>query len=47
MLQKYARVGLLVPFGAPHMWHASMESRACRLTVLGEHYRHHVENGLI
>jgi hypothetical protein len=39
ILQKYARVNLVVPVGAPHMWHAAMESRSCKLTVLGEHYR--------
>ncbi len=30
---------LVVPVDAPHMWHAAMNSKACRLTVLGEHYR--------
>jgi len=39
VLQKYNRVGLLVPEGAPHMWHAAMESKTVRLTALGEHYR--------
>lgn len=39
VLQKYNRLNLLVPVDAPHMWNAAMESRACRLTVLGEHYR--------
>lgn len=39
ILQKYNRVGLLVPEGAPHMWHAAMESKTLRLTALGEHYR--------
>jgi hypothetical protein len=39
VLQKYYRVSLVVPVGAPHMWHAAMESRACKLTALGEHYR--------
>jgi hypothetical protein len=43
ILQRYNRLNLVVPVGAPHMWHAAMESRACRLTVLGEHYRHLVE----
>jgi hypothetical protein len=43
ILQKYCRVNLLVPVGAPHMWHAAMESKACKLTVLGEHYRRLVE----
>lgn len=47
ILQKYNRVNLVVPVGAPHMWHAAIESKACRLTVLGEHYRRLVEQGRI
>lgn len=43
LLQKYNRVNLVVPVAAPHMWHAAMQSRACKLTVLGEHYRRLVE----
>lgn len=43
ILQKYNRVNLVVPVGALHMWHAAMESKACKLTVLGEHYRKLVE----
>lgn len=39
VLQKYNRLNLLVPVEAPHMWNAAMESTACRLTALGEHYR--------
>lgn len=39
VLQKYNRVNLVVPVDAPHMWHAAMGSKSCRLTVLGEHYR--------
>jgi len=47
ILQKFNRVGLLVPNNAPHMWHAAMESRSCKLTVLGEHYRRLVASGQI
>lgn len=47
ILQKYNRVGLLVPEGAPHMWHAAMESKTVRLTALGEHYRRLAAKGLI
>ncbi|HEF4758625.1 TPA: caspase family protein [Pseudomonas putida] len=47
VLQRYSRVGLIVPVDAPHMWHAAMESKSCRLTVLGEHYRRLVERGRI
>lgn len=39
VLQKYNRLNLLIPVDAPHMWHAAMESKGCRLTALGEHYR--------
>lgn len=45
VLQKYSRVNLVVPVGAPHMYHAAMESKSCMLTVLGEHYRRLVEKG--
>lgn len=47
ILQKYNRVGLLVPEGAPHMWHAAMQSKTVRLTALGEHYRRLASKGLI
>lgn len=47
ILQRYNRVGLVVPVDAPHMWHAAMQSKACRLTVFGEHYRRLVERGRI
>jgi uncharacterized caspase-like protein len=41
LLQKFNRVNLVVPVGAsrPNMWDAAMESQACKLTELGEHYR--------
>lgn len=47
ILQRYNRVGLVVPDGAPHMWHAAMESKTIRLTALGEHYRRLATKGLI
>ena len=47
IIQKYNRVNLVVPVDAPHMWHAAMGSKSCKLTVLGEHYRRLVESGLI
>lgn len=47
ILQKYNRLNLLVPVDAPHMWHAAMKSKACRLTALGEHYRRLTAKGLI
>ncbi|WP_407792420.1 caspase family protein [Pigmentiphaga litoralis] len=47
ILQTYNRVGLLTPEGAPHMWHAAMESKTVRLTALGEHYRRLAAKDLI
>jgi len=47
VLQKYNRLNLLVPVNADHMWNAAMESKACRLTALGEHYRRLVEKSRI
>jgi hypothetical protein len=47
ILQKYNRLNLLTPVGAPHMWNAAMSGTACRLTALGEHYRRLVERGRI
>ena len=44
ILQRYNRLNLVVPVGVPHMWNAAMQSKACKLTVLGEHYRLLVEN---
>lgn len=38
ILQKYNRINLLVPVSVIHMWNAAMESKSCRLTVLGQHY---------
>lgn len=39
ILQQYNRLNLLVPVNADHMWNAAMESKSCKLTTLGEHYR--------
>jgi hypothetical protein len=49
VLQRYVRVHLVRPVGAskPHMWHAAMESKSCKLTILGEHYRDLVARKLI
>ena len=43
ILQRYNRLNLVAPVDAPHMWHAAMQSKSCKLTVLGEHYRRLVE----
>lgn len=47
VLQQYVRVNIVEPVGAPHMWHAAMGRRACRLTVLGRHYWNLVAKDLI
>ncbi len=47
ILQRYNRLNLLVPVDAPHMWNAAMESKLCKLTALGEHYRRLVEKDRI
>ncbi|KAB2801011.1 caspase family protein [Brucella anthropi] len=47
ILQRYAKVNLVRPQGSDHMYFAAMESKSCRLTVLGEHYRDLVVKELI
>ncbi|WP_434923155.1 caspase family protein [Glutamicibacter sp. PAEs-4] len=47
VLQALVKVNLVRPVGAPHMWHAAMESKECELTVLGQHYWSLVKQGLI
>jgi uncharacterized caspase-like protein len=47
ILQKYNRLNLLKPVDAPHMWYAAMESKSCKLTALGEHYRKLANNNRI
>lgn len=47
VLQALAKVNLVRPVDAPHMWHAAMESKACELTVLGQHYWKLVKQELI
>ncbi|MFY3455542.1 caspase family protein [Achromobacter xylosoxidans] len=38
-LQACNRNGLVVPVGSEHMYYAAIESRSCRLTAIGAHYR--------
>lgn len=47
ILQKYNRLNLVVPVGAPHMYFAAIESKSCKLTILGEHYWDLVKNDRI
>jgi len=46
-LQRLVKVNLVRPEGVPHMWHAAMQSKSCKLTELGEHYRRLVVNEMI
>jgi len=47
MLRRYNRLDLLVPVNSRQMWHAVMDSKPFRLTVLGEHRCRLVEKGRI
>lgn len=47
VLQEFVKVNLVRPVGAPHMWHAAMQHKACELTVLGQHYWKLVKQDLI
>lgn len=38
ILQKYNRINLVVPIDEEHMYFAAMNSKSCKLTILGEHY---------
>ena len=43
-LQKFERVGLVVPIDEEHMYYAAMNSKSCKLTALGLHYWRLVKN---
>ncbi len=43
-LQKFAKVGLVVPIGEEHMYFAAINSKSCRLTALGHQYWRLVHN---
>jgi len=47
ILQKYNRVNLLIPVDAPHMYHAAMASKSCKLTNQGKSYWEMVKNNII
>lgn len=47
VLQALVKVNLVRPVDAPHMWHAAVQSKACELTVLGQHYWKLVKEDLI
>lgn len=46
-LQKFERVGLVVPVGEEHMYYAAQNSKSCKLTALGYHYWRLVNEGKI
>lgn len=47
VLQRLRAAKLVEPVGTEHMYYAATESRSCRLTPLGRHYRHLAERGLL
>lgn len=47
ILQKYNRVNLVVPIDEDHMYYAAMNSKSCKLTVLGVHYWNLITNNRI
>ena len=47
ILQKLNRLNLVKPVGEDHMYFAAMNSKSCRLTVLGEHYWNLISKGRI
>lgn len=47
LLQKFNRLNLVIPVGAEHMYYAAMESKSCKLTVVGEFYWSLVKKGRI
>lgn len=46
-LQLFNRNGLLVPIDEEHMYFATMKSKSCKLTSLGQYYWHLVKGGII
>lgn len=47
LLQKYNKINLVVPVGEDHMYYSAMNSKSCKLTVLGVHYWNLVTNNRI
>jgi len=46
-LQQMVKVNLVRPVGEDHMYFAAMNSKSCRLTILGEHYWKLIRTGVI
>lgn len=38
LLQKYAKLNLVIPVGEEHMYYAAIHSKSCKLTAQGQHY---------
>lgn len=47
ILQKLNRINLIIPVDSEHMYYAAMDSKSCKLTVLGEHYWNLIKNDRI
>lgn len=47
ILQRYVKLNLVIPVGAEHMYYAAIESKACKLTVQGQHYWNLVKKNTI
>lgn len=47
IMQKYNRIGLVVPIEEDHMYYAAINSKSCKLTALGEHYWNLIKNDRI
>ncbi|MFS8083778.1 MAG: caspase family protein [Ginsengibacter sp.] len=47
ILQQLNRLNLVKPVGEDHMYFAAMNSKSCKLTVLGEHYWNLIKKGRI
>jgi len=47
ILQRLNRVNLVIPVDEDHMYFAAINSKSCKLTVLGEHYWNLVSSGRI
>lgn len=38
ILQKYAKLNLVIPIGEEHMYYAAIHHKSCKLTASGQHY---------
>ena len=47
VLQQYVKLNLVVPVGEDHMYYAAINSKSCKLTAQGQHYRSLVHKNTI